>query len=741
MQFQPSTRAFKSTLSQKQRRRSLTRGRIALIMGLFGVAFIAITFGYIAWEQRDRLLQQIEDNTRSNAFFLADHASRLFEVSDLALQKTATLIEEQNWNTIGSSHALWDEVRAIKGTLPYIEDIWLNDSDGLLRMTTAEFPAPFSSAVERDIFIAQKNPSTGLFVGAPIIGSVTRRPTFLASRRLEFPDGSFRGIMSVTASLAYFNTHWSELRLPKGGQVTLFRASDTAVLAQFPPPADGISFMPLEKDGFANAAARNPRFGTFVYKAAGEERIGSYHKVGVFPLYVQVSAPRQAYWAPWVAQTRLYGVFALVALLALIALTAFASQQFREQAQNAALLEQDVALRTSELQAETTALEILNRTVSSLAAELDIERIVQKVIDAGVELTGAQFGSFFYRGENDPPECFTLYALAGASRGAFNAASAGYSAKVFEPRFSREKVVRSDDITFDSRFGPNAPYTGTPDWGRPVRSYLAVPVVSRTGEVHGALLFGHGKAGVFTERTERLMVGLAGQAAIALDNGHLYRAAQHEINERKHAQAQQSLLIRELHHRVKNTLATVQAVVGATARATSNVDEFYQAFVGRIISLANTHSLLTEALWQTASLRELMEKELSPYNDDTGARVLIEGTPVELPSDAAVPIGMAIHELTTNAAKYGALSVSTGRVAVNWTTDPDIEGERLRLEWRETGGPKVSRPKRQGFGSRLLHRVLTTQLNAHVETNYDPGGLHVTIDALLKKSEPLGSVH
>ncbi|NNC00796.1 sensor histidine kinase, partial [Corallococcus exiguus] len=181
----------------------------------------------------------------------------------------------------------------------------------------------------------------------------------------------------------------------------------------------------------------------------------------------------------------------------------------------------------------------------------------------------------------------------------------------------------------------------------------------------------------------------------------------------------------------------VQAVVGATARSTSNIDDLYQAFVGRIIALANTHSLLTEAVWQTASLRELVEKELSPYYDSTGTRITIEGEAVELPSDAAVPIGMAIHELTTNAAKYGALSVSTGRISVSWTTEPDVEGQRLRLEWRETGGPKVSRPKRHGFGSRLLNRVLTSQLSAEVEMDYAPQGLHVVIVTLLKRTETL----
>jgi two-component sensor histidine kinase len=260
-------------------------------------------------------------------------------------------------------------------------------------------------------------------------------------------------------------------------------------------------------------------------------------------------------------------------------------------------------------------------------------------------------------------------------------------------------------------------------------------VLLRTGDIHGILVFGHEKPGVFTERAERLLAGLTAQAAIALENGRLYGKAQSEIEERKQAQKQQSLLIRELHHRVKNTLATVQAVVGATARSASSIDDFYHAFVGRIISLANTHTLLTEAVWQTASLREIMEKELKPYNDARGGRVILNGPAVDLPSEAAVPIGMALHELSTNAAKYGALSAKGGQVLISWDAEPEDEGIRLKLLWEERGGPAVSPPTRQGFGSRLLHRVLATQLNAKVETDFNPEGLRVSIDAVLKQGQ------
>lgn len=210
-----------------------------------------------------------------------------------------------------------------------------------------------------------------------------------------------------------------------------------------------------------------------------------------------------------------------------------------------------------------------------------------------------------------------------------------------------------------------------------------------------------------------------------------------DITDRKHAEQRQQLLIRELHHRVKNTLATVQAIVGSTARTASSIDEFYQGFVGRIVSLARTHNLLTEDLWQKAALEELIHTELGPYEDESHNRIVIEGPHLELPSEAAVPIGMAIHELTTNAAKHGALSTFGGQVEVRWTIEPSGESPILHFSWTERGGPRVTTPSRQGFGSRLLQRVLTTQLQAQVNMDFQENGVHFTMVMPIPGDPPL----
>ena len=188
---------------------------------------------------------------------------------------------------------------------------------------------------------------------------------------------------------------------------------------------------------------------------------------------------------------------------------------------------------------ESRNLEILNRVGSSIASQLDLERVVQLVTDAAVELTGAAFGAFFYNVVNETGEALLLYTLSGADRADFEKFGHPRATAVFAPTFRGEGVVRSDDITKDSRYGQNPPYNGMPKNHLPVRSYLAVPVRSRSGEVIGGLFFGHAEAGRFNERHERLVVGIAAQAAIAIDNARLYQAAQqaNETLERRVAEA------------------------------------------------------------------------------------------------------------------------------------------------------------------------------------------------------------
>ena len=139
------------------------------------------------------------------------------------------------------------------------------------------------------------------------------------------------------------------------------------------------------------------------------------------------------------------------------------------------------------------------------------------------------------------------------------------------------------------------------------------------------------------------------------------------IEEKEQVAARQNLLIRELHHRVKNTLSNVRAMMGATAKSSGTVDEFVSDFSARIVSLADTHSMLTDDYWQTASLQQMLEGELRHYETQTKPRIAVEGPEVFLVADIAIPVGMAFHELASNSAKFGALSRPDGRLDVHWS--------------------------------------------------------------------------
>ena len=214
-------------------------------------------------------------------------------------------------------------------------------------------------------------------------------------------------------------------------------------------------------------------------------------------------------------------------------------------------LNETLEARVLEARQEARTLEVLNQTALAVSAEHDLQQLVQVVTDAGVELSHAQFGAFFYNETKEDGEAYTLYTLSGAPREAFSKFPMPRNTAVFEPTFRGRAPVRSDDILTDPRYGKNAPYHGMPEGHLPVRSYLAVSVVSRSGDVLGGLFFGHPQPRVFTERAERIVSALAAHAAVAIDNVRLHTANQREIEARRQAEAELQDVNRSLEQRAE----------------------------------------------------------------------------------------------------------------------------------------------------------------------------------------------
>jgi two-component system CheB/CheR fusion protein len=201
-----------------------------------------------------------------------------------------------------------------------------------------------------------------------------------------------------------------------------------------------------------------------------------------------------------------------------------------------------------------------------------------------------------------------------------------------------------------------------------------------------------------------------------------------DITERAQAERQRAMLMDELDHRVKNTLATVNSIAAQTAKNATTVEEFSEAFEDRLCSLSQTHNLLTEGHWEGASWRKIIATELSPYgHDGDNPRFSLDGDDIRLRPRQALTMGMAVHELATNAAKYGAFSTDTGRVDVSWVVENHAGEDYLRLRWLENGGPPVKPPAGRGFGTRLLESGLPRETGAQVQLEFAPKGIRCTI--------------
>jgi PAS domain S-box-containing protein len=503
------------------------------------------------------------------------------------------------------------------------------------------------------------------------------------------------------------------------------------------------------------------------------------------------------------------------------------------------------------LREQKQRLKILNRVARTISSDLDLERIVQAVTDIATDISGAKFGAFFYRMGDNGSASYALYALSGAARETFGRFGLPRNTTLFEPTALGFGPVRCDDIREDPRYGEIAQHFIPPDAGLPITSYLAVPVVSKTGQLQGGLFFGHDEVGAFTQEIEDIVVGIAAHATIAIDNARLLRDTQLEvvqrgraeqdlrryaaiiessedavisknldgvimtwnsgaewlfgytaaeaigrpvtmlmppervdeepgilarvrrgeriehydtvrrrkdgsaiaisltvspikdadgtiigaskiardITDRKQAEERQQLLVGEVKHRIKNLLATVQAIARQTLKG-APADE-RDAFVARLMALANAQDLLTLERWNRAAVHDVVDRALRPFEAKHNARFLTKG-PQDVWVDAqrASLLTMALHELATNAVKYGALSNGYGVVSLAWEVTGEEDAQKVRLNWRELGGPLVVPPEHKGFGSFLIERALQGS-GGGAKLDFNPNGLICSLEVAL----------
>jgi two-component sensor histidine kinase len=376
------------------------------------------------------------------------------------------------------------------------------------------------------------------------------------------------------------------------------------------------------------------------------------------------------------------------------------------------------------LQQRTLALQTVHSINLHLAAELDVQRLTQAVTDAATKLVGASFGAFFHNPRNDSTT-YQLFTLSGAEREAFAGFAMPRHTEVFGPTLRGEGTILSNDITADPRYGKNDPHFGMPKGHLPVRSYLAVPVKSRSGEVLGGLFFGHPDAGVFDAAAAQAVEGIAAQTAVAMDNARMFEEAQSEIEHRRQSEEHQRLLLAELNHRVKNTLAVVVSIADQTARSSRDREEFMTGFRRRLIAISDGHTLLSDSEWKGASLRALIARALQAHAHGGEQYWHISGPEVTVAPRQAIALSLALHELAAKSRRTrGNLSPTDPEVRVQW--QPSEDQAWIDLVWQEPSA-SLDAANQDKFGNILIDLNVRYECEGTISRSLNAKGFTCTI--------------
>jgi len=402
---------------------------------------------------------------------------------------------------------------------------------------------------------------------------------------------------------------------------------------------------------------------------------------------------------------------------------------------------QDISARkaTEEtLREQADALQTLNEIGKVISAELDLHKTVQAVTDAATEITGAQFGAFFYNVLNQEGASYMLYTLAGVPREMFDHFPMPRATDLFGPTFRGEGVVRIGEVKKDPRYGKNSPYYGMPEGHLPVTSYLAVPVVSRSGEVLGGLFFGHPEADMFTERDEIVVAGLAAQAAVAMDNARLYESAKRARaeaeraaaeNERLYRQAEESSRLKEeflatISHELRTPLSAILGwarmlrmgqLSGENAtKALDTIERNARAQAQLVDDLLDVSRIITGKLRMDVqpadpnSFIDAAVEAVRPAADAKGVRVqkVIDTGAIAIPGDP-VRLQQVVWNLLSNAIKF---TPRGGRVQIR----SERVNSHLEIVVSDTG---------QGISADFLPHVFDRFRQADQKTSRQHGGM------------------
>jgi PAS domain S-box-containing protein len=639
--------------------------------------------GLGAWVTWNAVWEQAQSEVAATADAAAEYVRSVLEVHRLQAERVNDALRGLSDSEIRAREAeLQARLRAIQQGAAQREEfrIYVFGRDATVVVNTDSLPSPTGSYADRDYIRAVREPGAPrLALGEALTGRANAQIFFAITLRRdsageETTGGGFPGAVNISVVPAAIGDGLRRLAGQSEDVVSLVR-SDGSVLARTLPIAGPPPWrQPPAAETAARMAAGEPRFLRYAPSPVdGVYRLAAYRRVDGWPAYAAAGRSRTAIVARW--RERVAGLFGLgmTATLGLALLAVMVRRAWRAAEAAREGLEERVRGRTAELARRT--------------------------------------------GELADSEGRLRLALEAADLGTWEAdLAAGTSAR--SPRTAEILGLGAEEVS--------GPLGGWRDRIHPadLPQALAAFEAFRRGEVDRyaaeyRVRHPDGRWAWVESRARPVTRDAAGQPL-------RIAGTLQDVTARREAEARRALLAREVDHRAKNALAVVQAALRLTPR--SDPERYAAAVEGRVAALARAHTLLAEQRWAGAELRQILEGELAAFLSGSGAagepRAELGGPVVQVAASAAQSLSLAVHELATNAVKYGALSVPAGRVRVRWSLDP--KAEQLRLAWREIDGPPLQAPpERRGFGSRVIAATIRDQLGGLLDAAWHPGGLEV----------------
>ncbi|WOJ91309.1 HWE histidine kinase domain-containing protein [Methylocapsa polymorpha] len=653
-------------------------GRLRPLGFLFWGSLIAplVAAASFSWVLSQRSSAEIISEAEQTAAIVREHALRVFDAQESAMIAIDLRLGTMSWDEIRQSDSIREFLDGLMQSSPQMAAILLVDPNGEIAAARDNSKWAPSLLLKEDYAQVLRAPAR-LYLSPALDSKNGAELGFVLGRRRSNRSGAFDGAILIATRASYFEDFWSALSVSPSDVISIIR-DDGALLARYSGVRATSAAIPQNSPFFELSSKKSEGLYQVRSSSDGGDRLYAFSKLGPFPAYVRIGVDLYAAFAPWRAQTAVLIAIAIGASLAFSSLTRIA--QGREE---------------------------------RLSAEIERRRRAETSLMARDEHVAA-----LHKAE-------TRLLLSGQR---FRVAVGAMAGIVYDWRISTGAIYRSDGLSRLLGFSAEEAGADLAWWLERLHPDDRPRFEAQCGKF---------ESGVIEEQAEEYRIKhFDGRWIYVWDRGSLIRdhegkpvrviGSAIDITERKYAEERQQILINELNHRVKNTLAMVQSITVQTARNVENPADMAQRLQDRLLALSKAHDQLIRTSWESVDLRELVENELTPYKQRDRC-IKIEGPVAKLNAATGVALALVLHELATNAVKYGAFSIASGRLEVSWSIEPG-DPPRVRLKWREHEVPAVMIPVSRGFGTRLIERGLAGVGGGSTSLEFRAGGVVCSLD-------------